>query len=145
MLVSTLVKGIVRTWNGIAVSRLGNLIGFDLRSEFYAKVLRLDMANFNEAGRGDLMNRCTSDLNSVSQGVQRLFGQALLEPLKCVVCVGIAAWISWRLLLLTVIIAPVAGYSIVWLGKALKRTHNRAMQELSTIYETLAETAASVV
>ena len=50
--------------------------------EFYAKVLRLDMANFTESGRGDIMNRCTTDLNSISQGVQRLFGQALLEPLK---------------------------------------------------------------
>ena len=40
------------------------------------------MANFTEAGRGDLMNRCTTDLNSISQGVQRLFGQVLLEPLK---------------------------------------------------------------
>ena len=91
----------MRIWNGIIVSRLGNLIGFDLRGDFYRQVLRLDMANFNESGRGDLMNRCTSDLNSLSQGVQRLFGQALMEPLKMLVCVVIAAWISWRLLLLT--------------------------------------------
>ena len=51
-----------------------------------------------KSGRGDLMNRCTTDLNSITQGVQRLFGQALLEPLKDLVCFGIAAWISWRLL-----------------------------------------------
>ena len=130
MLVCTIVKGIFRVWNTIVVSRLGHIVGYDLRMEFYRQVLRLDVANFTEAGRGDLMNRCTSDLNSISQGVQRLFGQALLEPLKMLVCFGIAAWVSWRLLLLTIIIAPLAGYSIHWLGKALKRTHRRAMQEL---------------
>jgi ATP-binding cassette, subfamily B, bacterial MsbA len=112
------------------VSRLGYIVGYDLRMDFYRQVLRLDMASFTERGRGDLMNRCTTDLTSVSQGVQRLFGQALLEPLKVVVCLGIAAWVSWRLLLLTIIIAPVAGYLINWLGRALKRTHRRAMQEL---------------
>jgi ATP-binding cassette subfamily B protein/subfamily B ATP-binding cassette protein MsbA len=112
--------------------------------KFYNQVLRLDMASFTEAGRGDLMNRCTSDLNSINQGVQRLFGQALMEPLKVVVCFAIAAWVSWQLLLLTIIIAPVAGYSIHWLGKALKRTHRKAMQELSTIYETLAETMGAI-
>jgi ABC-type multidrug transport system fused ATPase/permease subunit len=79
------VKNVVRVWNSVVVARLGNLIGYDLRMDFYRQVLRLDMANFTESGRGDLMNRCTSDLNSIGQGVQRLFGQALLEPLKVVV------------------------------------------------------------
>ncbi len=140
----TVVKGLFRIWNGIAVSRLGCQIGYDLRMQFYSQVLRLDMANFTEAGRGDLMNRCTTDLNSITQGVQRLFGQALLEPLEVIVCLSIAAWVSWRLLLLTLLFAPLAGYSIHWLGKALKRTHKKAMQELSMIYETLSETLGGI-
>lgn len=144
VLVMTLLKSMFRVWNSIAVSRLGSLIGYDLRMEFYRTVLRLDMANFTESGRGDLMNRCTTDLNSITQGVQRLFGQALLEPLKVAVCFSIAAWISWRLLLLTILFAPAAGYSIHWLGKSLKRTHKKAMQELSFIYERLSETLGGI-
>ncbi|MEX0611568.1 MAG: ABC transporter transmembrane domain-containing protein, partial [Pirellulales bacterium] len=145
VLVCTVGKGIFRIWNAIVVARLGNIVGYDLRNEFYGQVLRLDMANFTEAGRGDLMNRCTSDLNSINQGVQRLFGQALLEPLKMAVCFSIAAiWVSWQLLLLTCLVAPLAIYSIHWLGKALKRTHRKAMQELSSIYETLAETLGGI-
>jgi len=145
VLVCTILKGVVRIWNGILVARLGHAVSYELRVKFYHQVLRLDMANFTEAGRGDLMNRCTSDLNSVSLGVQRLFGQALLEPLKMAVCFAIAAiWVSWQLLLLTMVIAPLTAYSIHWLGKALKRTHRRAMQELSSIYETLAETLTGI-
>jgi len=144
VLVCSLLRNVFRVANGIMVSRLGYIVGYDLRMDFYRQVLRLDMASFTEKGRGDLMNRCTTDLTSVSQGVQRCFGQALLEPLKMVVCMGIAAWVSWRLLLLTIIIAPLAGYLIHWLGRALKRTHRKAMQELSFIYETLAETLAGI-
>ena len=140
----TLLKSFFRIWNAIAVSRLANIVGYDLRVEFYRQVLRLDVTSFTETGRGDLMNRCTSDLGAVSQGVQRLFGQAMLEPLKMVVCFGIAAWISWQLLLLTIFIAPVAWYCIHWLGKALKRTHRRAMQELSTIFESITETLSGM-
>ena len=92
-----------RIWNTYLVARLGNMVGYDLRMEFYRQMLRLDMTNFTEAGRGDLMNRCTSDLNAVSQGVQRVFGQALLEPLQMLVCLAIAAYVSWQLLLLTMI------------------------------------------
>lgn len=144
VLAGTLAKSGFRIWNSILVARLGYMVGFDLRKDFYRQVLRLDMVNFTEKGRGDLMNRCTSDLNSVGQGVQRLFGQAMLEPLKMIVCFCLAAWVSWQLLLLTILIAPLAGYTIHWLGRALKRTHRRAMQELSSIYETLAETLGGI-
>jgi ATP-binding cassette subfamily B protein/subfamily B ATP-binding cassette protein MsbA len=144
VMVCTVIKNLVRIWNGIFVARIGNIVGDEMRRDFYGHVLRLDMANFTEAGRGDLMNRCTSDLNAVNQGVQRLFGQALVEPLKVIVCFGIAAWVSWQLLLLTILTVPLAGYSIHWLGKALKRTHRRAMQELSQIYETLTETLGAM-
>jgi ATP-binding cassette subfamily B protein/subfamily B ATP-binding cassette protein MsbA len=144
VLLCTVVKGLFRVWNKILVERLGNSVGYDLRVDFYRQILRLDMANFTEAGRGDLMNRCTSDLNTISEGVQRLFGQVMLEPLKMTVCFGIAAWVSWRLLLLTILIVPPAAWSIHYLGKALKRTHRRAMQELSSIYETLSETLGGI-
>jgi subfamily B ATP-binding cassette protein MsbA len=90
----TLLKGFFRIWNSIAVSRLGSLLGYDLRMDFYRQVLRLDMASFTETGRGDLMNRCTTDLNSITVGVQRIFGQAMLEPLKVIVCLSIAAWVN---------------------------------------------------
>jgi len=144
VLVGTILKSAFRIWNQILVVRLGNIVGHDLRIDYYRQVLRLDIANFTEAGRGDLMNRCTSDLNSLREGVQRLFGQVLMEPLKMIVCLGIAAYVSWQLLLLTIIIAPLAGLAIHWLGRALKRTHRRAMQELSSIYERLAETLGGI-
>jgi ABC-type multidrug transport system fused ATPase/permease subunit len=144
VLVGTVLKAVFRIWNAIAVTRLGNIVCYDLRMEFYRQVLRLDVASFTEKGRGDLMNRCTSDLSSIGQGVQRLFGQALLEPLKMLACFAVAAWVSWRLLLLTIIFAPLAGYAIHWLGRALKRTHRRAMQELSSIFETLSETLGAI-
>jgi ATP-binding cassette, subfamily B, bacterial MsbA len=144
VLVCTVVKGVFRIWNTIVVARLGHKVGYELRTELYQQVLRLDMANFTEAGRGDLMSRCTSDTNAIGQGVQRLFGQVLLEPLKMAVCFGFAAWVSWRLLLLTIFIVPPAVYSIYWLGKALRRTHRRAMQQFSSIYERLSETLGGI-
>ncbi|MCH2116947.1 MAG: ABC transporter ATP-binding protein/permease [Pirellulales bacterium] len=144
VLIGTLLKCLFRVVNMVLAARLGYLVGFDVRKEFYRKILRLDMKSFNEQGRGDLMNRCTSDLNQMSSGVRTVVGQGLLEPLKMIVCLTIAAFVSWQLLLLTMIIAPIAGLTIRWLTKALKRAHRRAMQELSMIYETLTETLGGI-
>lgn len=144
VLIGTYLKNGFRIANVLLVARLGNIATQKLRNEFYNHMLRLDMADFTDQGRGDLMNRCTGDLNTVGNGVQVLFGMAVREPLKMIACLLGAAYISWRLLLLTILIAPPTGLAIHWLAKALKRANRRAMEELSSIYETLTETLSGI-
>ncbi|MGL4514670.1 MAG: ABC transporter ATP-binding protein [Lacipirellulaceae bacterium] len=144
LLVGTTIKSVFRVVNLVLVARLGNLVSHELRRQFYAKILRLDLADFSDRGRGDLMTRCTTDLQQVGGGVQLLFGQAIREPLKMIVCAIGAAWFSWRLLLITIAITPLAILGIRWLGKSLKRANHRVMEELSGIYETLTDTLAGI-
>lgn len=144
VMLSTLLKSVFRIVNQVLIARLGNRVGFELRKLFYDHLLRLDMSSYSHQGRGDLMNRCTTDLNSMSRGVQTLFGLAIREPLKMVACFLGAAFISWRLLLITILVVPPSFYLIRRLAKALKRANRRAMEELSSIYETLTETLAGM-
>ncbi len=140
----TLIKNLLRIISLLLVGRLGAQVSRELRDKFYGHILRLDMAEFSERGRGDLMNRCTNDLGAVGSGVQTLFGQAVLEPLKMVTCFFGAAMVSWRLLIVVAIIAPIVAVTIRWLAKAIKRANRRAMEELSGIYETLGETLSGM-
>ena len=144
VLVGTHLKNLFRIANVLLIARLGNIATQKLRNEFYNHMLRLDLADFTEQGRGDLMNRCTGDINNVGNGVQVLFGMAVREPLKMIACLVGAACVSWRLLLLTILIAPPTGLAIHWLAKALKRANRRAMEELSSIFETLTETLSGI-
>ncbi|MEO0529334.1 MAG: ABC transporter ATP-binding protein [Planctomycetota bacterium] len=144
VLVGTMVKNLFRIISLVAVARLGNLVCYDLRRDYFRHLLRLDLCDFNDRGRGDLMNRCTSDIANVGVGVQTLFGQTIREPLKMAACFIGAAWFSWRLLLLVLIVTPLAFLLIRWLGKSLKRANRRAMEELSGVYDALTETLGSV-
>ena len=144
VLVGTLLKNLFRVMNTVLVARVGCRVSLELRKQFFQKILRLDLSDFSERGRGDLMTRCTTDLNYVGYGVQVLFGQAVREPLKMIACLIGAAMISWRLLLLTITITPIAYFLIRWLGKSLKRANRRAMEELSGVYEGLTETLSGI-
>lgn len=144
VLFGTVIKNLFRVMNLYLVARLGGKITLDLRREYFSKMLSLDLSEFNERGRGDLMTRCTADLSQVGSGVQILFGQAIREPLKMMACFAGAAWFSWRLLLLTVVVTPLAALAIRWLGKSLKRANRRAMEELSGVYESLTETLSGI-
>lgn len=144
VLAGTIVKNLFRVLNLVSIARLGNAIAFDIRRDYFKHLLRLDLSEFNDRGRGDLMNRCTTDIAHVGNGVQTLFGQAIREPMKMIACFAGAAMLSWRLLLLVMLITPIGFLAIRWLGKALKRANRRAMEELSGVYESLTETLGSV-
>ncbi len=144
VLVGTVLRCLFRIVNVLLVARLGCTVSLRLRKEFHRKLLSLEMKNFNQQGRGDLMNRCTTDLDNVYSGVRTVFGESLLEPLKMVACFAVAASVSWRLLIIALLIVPIAGYAVRRLAKSLKRAHRRTMQELSSIFETLTETMSAI-
>ena len=77
-------------------------------------------------------------------GIQTLFGRAVLEPLKMIACLVLAAFICWQLLLLSLIVAPVAGFLIVFLAKTLKRANRKALEEMSSLYAILVETFSGI-
>ncbi len=142
--VSTILKSLLRIAGLFFMARLGHLTSFELRKEFYRRTLGLDMGTFGRTSTGDLMNRFTTDIGAIAFGTNVLFGMAILEPLKLIACLIGAALISWQLLLLSVLSAPLAGYAVHALAKSLKRANRRALQELSSLYEHLEETFSSM-
>ena len=144
LLAGTLIKDLFLVLNGVLVGRMAQLAAFDLRKLFYRRTLKMDLAAFTKDGTADLMSRFTNDMNQVSSGLESLFGRMVREPLKMFACLAAAAFICWRLLLLTMIITPIAVFSIRWLAKMLKRANRRAMEEMALIYGTLEETFRSI-
>ena len=91
---------------------LGQLAAFDLRKRFYRRTLRMDLATFSNEGT----TRPDEPLHQRHgqrgrRGWTALFGKLVREPLKMVACLIGAAWICWRLLLLSLVIAPLA---VLW-------------------------------
>lgn len=140
VILGTLLKDAFAIANSILVSRLAQLATFDLRKLFYRRTLRMDLATFNDEGTSDLMSRFTNDMNNVAAGLDTLFGKMIREPLKMIACLAGAAWVCWRLLLLSLIIAPLAGFAIRWLSKMLKRANRRAMEQMAQLFSVLEET-----
>ena len=140
LLVGTLLKSGLLIANNMLVCRLANLATFDLRKLFYRRTLRLDLATFNDEGSSDLMSRFTHDTSNVGNGLETVFGKLIREPLKMIACLVGAALVCWRLLLLSLIVAPLAALAIRWLSKMLKRANRRAMEQMVQIFNVLEET-----
>jgi ATP-binding cassette subfamily B protein/subfamily B ATP-binding cassette protein MsbA len=144
LLVATVVKDAFLTLSLFLVDRVAQLAVFDLRKQFYRRTLRLDLASFGETGTADLLSRFTNDAESVGGGLQTLFGRAIREPLKMIGCLAVAAYICWQLLVLSLIVAPVAGYLIGLLAKTLRRANRKALEEMSSLYAILVESFGGI-
>ncbi|MBN2473204.1 MAG: ABC transporter ATP-binding protein [Pirellulales bacterium] len=140
LLVGTLLKVIFLIGHNILVARLAQLSTFELRKLFYRRTLRMDIHAFGSDGTTDLMSRFTHDTEHVAEGLVTLFGKLVREPMKMAACLIGAGLICWRLLFLSLLIAPLAAFLIRWLAKTLKRANRRAMEEMAQIYSTLEET-----
>ena len=133
LLAGTIIKDAFLTTGSFLVDRLAQLATFDLRKQFYRRTLRMDLVTFSENGTSDLLSRFTHDVEQIAGGIQTLFGRAVREPLKMIVCLAGAAYICWQLLLLSLVVAPLAGFLIGLLAKTLKRANRKALEEMSSL------------
>jgi len=140
LLLGTVLKSAFFIAHSVLVARLAQRATFKIRNQFFRNSLRMDLSSFDVDGSAELMSRFTYDMENLSAGLRNLFGKATREPLKMVVCFVGAGWICWRLLVLSLIVAPLAALLIGWLAKTLKRANRRAMEEMSQLYGVLEET-----
>jgi ATP-binding cassette subfamily B protein/subfamily B ATP-binding cassette protein MsbA len=144
LMAGTMVKSFFLVISTVLQERLRQLGTLDLRKQFFRRTLRMDLGTFNERGTHELMSRFTYDMDQLGNGLGILFGKALREPLKMAACLIGAGFICWRLLVLSLVIAPLAGFLINRLAGSIKRANRRAMEEMSQIYQALSETFGGI-
>ncbi|NIL96022.1 MAG: ATP-binding cassette domain-containing protein, partial [Planctomycetales bacterium] len=139
LLLGTLVKDVFLALSVILCDRVTQLVALNLRKQLFRRTLHMELSQFAQDRSSDLLSRFTHDLQLATTGVQMIFGKAMREPLKMAACFIGAGLICWRLLVLSLVLAPLAAYLIGYLSKSLKRANRKAMQDMSLIYNVLTE------
>lgn len=133
------LKGVFMFFQEVLVAEVTQLSLFEIRNVFFRKTIALDMGRFNEQGSAELMARFTSDMDSLSQGINTLLGKVVREPLRALSCLSMAMWLNWRLTLLALVLVPVSAYCTRRAGWAMKRAVRRSLESVSNIYKILQE------
>ena len=140
LVAATVLKGICLVLNVILVARVADRTAMDMRRIFYRSALEMDQNKIDNLGTTQLMTMLSHNVNLVSAGLKRLYGQSVREPLKMAVCLIAAAYISWRLLLLSLLIAPLGAALIHYLARRMKRVALHEMGGVAAVFQTLIET-----
>ena len=144
LLTATVLKCLAHCANIVLVARLSQLNSLDLSNQFYRHMLNMELSTFGRGRTSELMSRFTTDIGAVTNGVSVLFGNTLREPLKMLVCLICAALISWQLLVLSLVVAPLAILLMYKLARSVKRANRRALEEMAQVYNRLSESFTGI-
>lgn len=141
---ATIIKVCFLVVHAIMAATIAQGTAREIREEFYRKALDYEANYYSKEGVTNLMSRFTTDMTVLTNGIGAIYGKIVREPLKLIVCVAIAAYISWQLLLITIVFVPPAAWAIRWLARSIKRVVRRSLEEIANLYARLAETFQSI-
>lgn len=137
---ATILKGILLVINVVLVARIADRTVMDMRRLFFARAMQMDQKRLDKHGATQLMTELSHNLMLVSGGLRSVYGQSIREPLKMLACLVGAALISWRLLVLSLAVAPFGVFAVHRLTQRMRRSAHREMGGMTAIFHTLIET-----
>ncbi|MGL6193793.1 MAG: ABC transporter ATP-binding protein [Thermoguttaceae bacterium] len=143
-LIGTLVKVAFIIAHSIISASIAQRTIRQIRNIMFQKVIHYEVNYFTQEGVSNTMSRLLSDTGNLSSGIVNLYGKLVREPVKMIVCLVGAALISWQLLLLTLLLVPIAAYSIRWLAKSIKRVARRSMEQGVLLFGRLEESIRAI-
>ena len=139
LMIGTLAKDAFLVGNMVLVERVGQATTLELRRALFERTLQMELSAFGKDRTTELMSRIGGDTGVISGAIASLMGKSVREPLKMVVCLVVAAMISWRLLLLSLVVCPLAVFLMYCLARAIKRANRRALEETALLFNRLSE------
>ena len=113
----------------------------DIRNQLYQKITSLPLGFFSEERKGDIIARMSGDVQEIENSIMASLEMLFKNPILIVSYFAALLFISWELTLFTLIIVPIMGWFMGWIGRKLKAQSIKAQalwsDTMSQVEETL--------
>ena len=113
----------------------------DIRKQLYQKINALPLGFFSEERKGDIIARMSGDVQEIENSIMSSLEMLFKNPILIVGYFAMLLFISWQLTLFTLVIVPVMGWFMGWVGRKLKAQSVKAQalwsDTMSQVEETL--------
>jgi len=111
----------------------------DIRNKVCDHLIPQPLIFFENRKSGDLLSRLTNDIAITQTGIDILFDEVLLLPMKLTCGMCLAFYFSWKLSLLTFIAFPIIIIPVLTLGKKVKKHGKGGLMHLSDLTDAMRE------
>ena len=141
LIVTTLLKTIAYFLSASSVVPIRTGVVRDMRNQLFDKIVHLPLGFFTEERKGDIIARMTGDVQEVETSIMSSLDLMFKNPILIVSYFTTLIIISWQLTLFSVVIIPLIGWFMGWIGRKLKAQSIKAQalwsDTMSVVDETL--------
>ena len=116
-----------------------NGIIHDIRMDLQKKIISLPLSFIGTKRRGDLTSRMTSDLVEIEWSIMGTLEMIFKDPINILVFLSTLIFISPSLTVFVIILFPLAGILIGYIGKNLKSSSKKGQDKLAFIMSIIDE------
>ena len=113
----------------------------DIRNQLYRKITSLPLGFFSEERKGDIIARMSGDVQEIENSIMSSLDMLFKNPILIIGYFATLLFISWELTLFTLVIVPIMGWFMGYVGRKLKAQSIKAQalwsDTMSVVEETL--------
>ncbi len=116
----------------------------EMRNRLYKHFNALSLSYFDQKKSGELTSIVINDVANLRRALGTSFHQLLVEPINLLAFIILLFIISWKLALLSIVILPIAGLTILSIGRSIRRKSKRTAAMIAGITNIITETLSSI-
>ena len=140
LIVTTLLKTLAYFLASASVVPIRTGVVRDMRNQLYDKIVRLPLGFFTEERKGDIIARMTGDVQEVEVSIMSSLDLMFKNPILIISYFVTLVLISWQLTLFSIVIIPLIGWFMGWIGRKLKAQSIKAQALWSDTMTVVEET-----
>ena len=138
--IAFMLRNLFRYLGAFFIVNYRTAITKDMRLAMYKKFLKLPVSFFTEQKKGDLMSRISNDIASVEGGIMGVLVDIINAPFMIIFSLITLFMLNAKLTLFSLVVFPIMGGLISWIGKSLKKQAGYAQEELGNLFSIIDET-----
>jgi len=115
-----------------------------IQEDVFKHIISLPLKTVDEKDNGHLLSLLTGDTMQVFISMKRVFEHLITQPLFILSMLSSILFISWKLTLLILVIAPITGFILTFVGKSLSRQSQRVLKQNDRFISIITESFAGI-
>jgi len=144
LVLTTLVKHLLMLASDLLIGHVSTSIVRRLRQRVFDAALSMDRRTYQAYGTSGLLAAITAAADGLAAGLMSLFGAAVREPMRIAACLIGACLINWRLLMLSVIFAPLLILVVIYFNRKIRSIASFILGRNAGFHEILLESLNNI-
>ena len=137
-------KNVFLYFKNLTMSYVQLRIVTKLRNRLYDHIQSLSLSYFQRRKSGDLSSVIINDVQSLNQSIGTTFQKIIVEPINILAFTVLLFIISWKLMLVALLIIPLSQFVIHVIGKSIRRKARRNTRQIGGILSIITENFSSI-